>query len=63
LLNWIGSARKTKVLHRTKVINLISDVLFNARNTIEIYGNSMFLPQMFSFESIRKAELAATKEK
>src|ERR671933_151865 len=46
---------RIKVLHRAEVINVISDIFYNAEQRIDICGNSRFPSLVFSFESLRKA--------
>jgi two-component system, OmpR family, sensor histidine kinase VicK len=53
------AADKTKILHRTQVLNAILDIFSDAEHRIDICGNSKFLSLIFSFESIRKAILAS----
>jgi two-component system, OmpR family, sensor histidine kinase VicK len=53
------AADKTRILHRTQVINAILEIFYDAEHRIDICGNSKFSSLIFSFESIRKAMLAA----
>jgi two-component system, OmpR family, sensor histidine kinase VicK len=50
---------KTRILHRSQVVNAIVDIFYNAEDRIYICGNSQFPKLIFSFEPIRKAILAA----
>jgi phosphatidylserine/phosphatidylglycerophosphate/cardiolipin synthase-like enzyme len=50
---------KTRILHRSQVVNAIVDIFYNAEDRIYICGNSQFPKLIFSFEQIRKAILAA----
>jgi two-component system, OmpR family, sensor histidine kinase VicK len=50
---------KTRILHRSQVVNAIVDIFYNAEDRIYICGNSQFPRLIFSFEPIRKAILAA----
>jgi two-component system, OmpR family, sensor histidine kinase VicK len=50
---------KTRILHRSQVVNTIVDIFYNAEDRIYICGNSQFPRLIFSFEPIRKAILAA----
>jgi two-component system, OmpR family, sensor histidine kinase VicK len=50
---------KTRILHRSQVVNAIVDIFYNAEDKIYICGNSQFPELIFSFEPIRKAILAA----
>jgi len=54
---------KTKVLHRVEVINAILDITYNARDRIDICGNSRFPSLIFTFESIKKAIMNAKDRK
>ena len=51
--------KKTKVLHRTEVINAISDIFSNANRRIDVCGNSNFPLKISSFVSVRKVVIAA----
>jgi two-component system, OmpR family, sensor histidine kinase VicK len=53
------AADKTRILHRSQVINAVLDIFSDAEHRIDICGNSKFLSLIFSFESIRKAILAS----
>jgi signal transduction histidine kinase len=53
------AADKTRILHRTQVINAILEIFYDAEHRIDICGNSKFSSLIFSFESIRKAMLSA----
>jgi two-component system, OmpR family, sensor histidine kinase VicK len=46
-------------LHRTEVINAISDIFSNANHRIDVCGNSNFPLKISSFESVRKVVIAA----
>ena len=50
---------KTRILHRSQVVNTIVDIFYNPEDRIYICGNSQFPRLIFSFEPIRKAILAA----
>jgi two-component system, OmpR family, sensor histidine kinase VicK len=50
---------KTRILHRSQVINAVLDIFSDAEHRIDICGNSKFLSLIFSFEPIRKAILAS----
>jgi signal transduction histidine kinase len=52
-------SKRTKVLHRTEVINAISDIFSNANHRIDVCGNSNFPLKISSFESVRKVVIAA----
>ena len=46
-------------MHRTEVINAISDIFSNANHRIDVCGNSNFPLKISSFESVRKVVIAA----
>ena len=46
-------------MHRTAVINAISDIFSNANHRIDVCGNSNFPLKISSFESVRKVVIAA----
>ena len=46
-------------MHRTEVINAISDIFSNANRRIDVCGNSNFPLKISSFESVRKVVIAA----
>jgi two-component system sensor histidine kinase VicK len=52
-------SKKTKVLHRTEVINAILDIFSNANHRIDVCGNSNFPLKISSFESVKKVVIAA----
>ena len=52
-------SRRTKVLHRTEVINAILDIFSNANHRIDVCGNSNFPLKISSFESVKKVVIAA----
>jgi signal transduction histidine kinase len=52
-------SKRTKVLHRTEVINAISDIFSNANHRIDVCGNSNFPLKISSFQSVRKVVIAA----
>ena len=52
-------SEKTKILHRTEVINAILNIFYEAKQRIDICGNSKFLPLVFSFKPMRTAILSA----
>ncbi len=54
---------RIKVLHRTELINAISDIFYNAEHRIDVCGNSRFPSLIFSFESIRIATMNAKNRK
>ena len=50
--------KKTRILHRAEVINVMIDIFYDAEHRIDICGNSKFPPLIFSFEPIKKAIIA-----
>ena len=52
-------SKRTKVLHRTEVINAILDIFSNAKHRIDVCGNSNFPLKISSFESVKKVVIAA----
>ncbi|MDQ3984502.1 MAG: HAMP domain-containing histidine kinase [Thermoproteota archaeon] len=52
-------SKRTKVLHRTEVINAILDIFSNANHRIDVCGNSNFPLKISSFESVKKVVIAA----
>lgn len=54
------SQGKTKVLHRTGVINAVLDIFTNANQMVNVCGNSKFPSTMLSLETTRKT-IVATK--
>ncbi|MDQ4022177.1 MAG: HAMP domain-containing histidine kinase [Thermoproteota archaeon] len=52
-------SKRTKVLHRTEVINAILDIFSNANHRIDVCGNSNLPLKISSFESVKKVVIAA----
>ena len=59
MTNPSSRSKKTKVLHRTEVINAILDIFSNANHRIDVCGNSNFPLKISSFESVKKVVIAA----
>jgi two-component system, OmpR family, sensor histidine kinase VicK len=57
-----GGSEKNKILHRSKVINALLDILSSAENMIYVCGNSKFPLQLLSLETTRKAILATANK-
>jgi two-component system sensor histidine kinase VicK len=55
---WVAS-QKTKILHRTDVLNSLVDIFSSAADTINICGNSKFASQLLSLETTKKAIVSA----
>jgi two-component system, OmpR family, sensor histidine kinase VicK len=54
----VWRSEKAKIVHGTQVVNALLDIFSSASNTINICGNSKFLPQLPSLE-ITKETIAA----
>ena len=54
----VWRSEKAKIVHGTQVVNALLDIFSSASNTINICGNSKFLPQLLSLE-ITKETIAA----
>jgi two-component system, OmpR family, sensor histidine kinase VicK len=50
---------RTRILHRAEVVNAILDIFSNARDGIDVCGNSNFPLKIALFESVRKVLIAA----
>jgi signal transduction histidine kinase len=54
----VWRSEKAKIVHGTQVVNALLDIFSSASNTINVCGNSKFLPQVLSLE-ITKETIAA----
>lgn len=56
-----AAPKKSKILHRAKVVNAMLDVLSDAEDRVDVCGISNFSSALFYYESIKKAIMTAAK--
>ena len=62
MLKLWGGSEKTKILHRSEVINALLDIFSSEANMIYVCGNSKFLLQLLSLEITKKTILATANK-